>query len=99
MRNLIALTFAALAAATVVAQEPSLRTPDGKPDLQGIWSNATITPLERPQNVTDLVLTDEQAERMERTSAERRERLAQPSDPDRPAPPKGGDGLILHGDH
>ena len=24
------------------------RTPDGKPDLQGIWSYATITPLERP---------------------------------------------------
>src|SRR5262245_42429333 len=24
------------------------RTPDGKPDLQGIWSFATITPLERP---------------------------------------------------
>jgi hypothetical protein len=24
------------------------RTPDGQPDLQGIWSNATITPLERP---------------------------------------------------
>ena len=24
------------------------RTPDGQPDLQGIWNNATITPLERP---------------------------------------------------
>jgi hypothetical protein len=24
------------------------RTSDGKPDLQGIWTNATITPLERP---------------------------------------------------
>src|ERR1051326_2457854 len=24
------------------------RTPDGQPDFQGIWSNATITPLERP---------------------------------------------------
>src|SRR3989454_6556296 len=24
------------------------RTADGKPDLQGIWSNATVTPLERP---------------------------------------------------
>lgn len=24
------------------------RTPDGKPDLQGIWNNATLTPLERP---------------------------------------------------
>jgi hypothetical protein len=24
------------------------RTPDGQPDLEGIWSNATITPLQRP---------------------------------------------------
>src|SRR5260370_9022698 len=25
------------------------RTPDGQPDLQGIWTNATITPFERPR--------------------------------------------------
>src|SRR5437016_382047 len=27
------------------------RTPDGKPDLQGIWTNATVTPLERPKGL------------------------------------------------
>ena len=27
------------------------RTPDGHPDLQGIWTNATITPLERPREL------------------------------------------------
>ena len=27
------------------------RTPDGQPDLQGIWTNATITPFERPSEV------------------------------------------------
>ena len=27
------------------------RTPDGRPDLQGIWSMATFTPLERPASV------------------------------------------------
>ena len=27
------------------------RTPDGKPDLQGIWSDATVTPLERPKGL------------------------------------------------
>jgi len=26
----------------------SARTPDGQPDLQGIWTNSTLTPLERP---------------------------------------------------
>ncbi len=29
------------------------RTPSGQPDLQGIWSNATITPLERPKEFAD----------------------------------------------
>src|SRR5438093_7478704 len=24
------------------------RTPDGQPDLQGVWTNSTLTPLERP---------------------------------------------------
>jgi len=68
------------------------RTPDGKPDLQGNWSNATITPLERPDGVTTQALSKEEAMKLERRVSERIERLAQPSDPDRPAPPKGGDG-------
>jgi hypothetical protein len=25
------------------------RTPDGHPDLQGVWNNATLTPMERPK--------------------------------------------------
>ena len=37
------------------------RTPDGKPDLQGIWSNATVTPLERPKGLgTKEFYTDEE---------------------------------------
>lgn len=27
------------------------RTSDGRPDLQGIWSNATVTPFERPMEI------------------------------------------------
>jgi hypothetical protein len=27
------------------------RTPDGKPDLQGVYANATLTPLERPKGL------------------------------------------------
>jgi hypothetical protein len=37
------------------------RTPDGHPDLQGIWTNTTITPLERPKNVTKEFFTREEA--------------------------------------
>ena len=68
------------------------RTADGKPDLQGTWSNATITPLERPANVSGLVLSEEEARRMEQAALARRDQLNEPSDPNRPAPPKGGDG-------
>ena len=38
-----------LCALTAFAQtKPLPRTVDGHPDLQGIWTNATLTPLERP---------------------------------------------------
>jgi hypothetical protein len=67
------------------------RTPDGKPDLQGNWNNATLTQLERPAG-TSLVMSKEEVEKMEKGFAERVERLAESSDPNRPAPPKGGDG-------
>ena len=36
------------------------RTPDGQPDLQGIWGNKTITPIERPGNQGQAYLTDEE---------------------------------------
>ena len=29
------------------------RTPDGKPDLQGVWANNNATPLERPEQLAD----------------------------------------------
>jgi len=48
-RNLVTTGAIALfAVAALSAQNKSLpRTPDGHPDLQGVWSNATRTPLER----------------------------------------------------
>jgi len=41
------------AAKTAAAKEAwtTPRLPDGKPDLQGIWTNGTVTPLERPKNL------------------------------------------------
>ena len=48
--------FAAMAIISLNAQTPRAaqvapRLPDGTPDLQGIWSEATLTPLERPKGL------------------------------------------------
>lgn len=45
------------------------RTADGQPDLQGFWTNATYTPLERPKNVTKEFYTKEEAAELEKRAA------------------------------
>ena len=67
------------------------RTPDGHPDLQGNWTNATITPIQRPEGQGP-TLTPEQVADVEGRRQNLIDALAQPSDPDREAPPVGGDG-------
>jgi hypothetical protein len=48
------------------------RTPHGHPDLQGIWTNATLTPLERPRTMRDRrFLSEEEAAAIEAQAAER----------------------------
>jgi hypothetical protein len=66
------------------------RTPDGKPDLQGNWTNETQTPLER-QGAQGGTLTDEQAAKIEKRALEVEEFRDRPSDPNRGVPPKGGE--------
>lgn len=69
------------------------RTPQGRPDFSGTYNVATLTPLQRPKMFGDkLVLSPEAAAKI---AKEREEYLAkdlEPDDPDRGAPPKGGDG-------
>ncbi len=65
------------------------RTADGRPDLQGNWSSATITPLNRPEDQGP-VLTWEEVEVREGRAAGFLERVSRPSDPDRLAPEAGG---------
>jgi hypothetical protein len=41
--------IALLSVGALCAQNRAVsRTPDGYPDLQGVWTNATLTPVERP---------------------------------------------------
>ena len=65
------------------------RTSDGHPDLQGNWSNATITPLGRPRG-RGPVLTPDQVAEIEGRREEFIEVLSATSDPNREAPAVGG---------
>jgi hypothetical protein len=67
------LTFALVVALAVVGQSQSkLRTAWGDPDLQGVWSNASLTPLERPADMANKeFLTEAEAVEIERTGLER----------------------------
>jgi hypothetical protein len=59
------------------------RTPDGQPDLQGVWTNSTLTPLERPAELAGkTVLTEQEAAdfvkgTLQRVSSDRRDGGAQ----------------------
>jgi hypothetical protein len=69
------------------------RTSDGKPDLSGIYDIATLTPLVRPAKFADrLTLTDQEAQAMAKEAAAFVAVQNKASDPNRSAPPEGGDG-------
>jgi hypothetical protein len=67
------------------------RTSDGKPNLQGNWTNATITPLERLGANLPLALTEEAALDEERKTQNAIDARETDSDPNRGAPPVGGE--------
>src|SRR5262245_35553246 len=69
--GLCALALALLAAGPAHAQTNTSRTPWGDPDLQGVWSIATITPFERPAALADKSqLTEQEAVAAEKTFKE-----------------------------
>ena len=104
MRTPLLTSIAVLAVATAVVSGQArgpVKTPaaggvprlaDGHPDLQGTYDLGTLTPLERRAG-TPLVLTDEDAAKLEQQTAERSEKLNAPIDANRAAPPSGGDGI------
>jgi hypothetical protein len=52
----------------------SPRTPFGQPDLQGLWTNATVTPFERPSELAGKqVLTEEEAAEFEKRTNQARD--------------------------
>jgi hypothetical protein len=71
-----ASTFALLLAmvgSAVAADKYDPRTPDGQPDLQGIWNSVTVTPMERPKDLGLKAFwqSDAEAAAYEKASVER----------------------------
>lgn len=67
------LTGLACVAARAEAPQGIPRTDDGHPDLQGIWTTGTLTPLERPEDLAaKAVLTAEESAAQQKQILERR---------------------------
>ena len=77
----------AVAAATYKAP----RTWFGAPDLQGIWTNGSLTVLELQPGMTRVKMTEAEARAVEEGMAQMMAADAMPTDPDAPAPSKGSD--------
>jgi hypothetical protein len=56
----------------VPGKPATLRTVDNQPDLQGVWTFGTMTPLERPEELAGKNLTPEEIARYEKQAIETR---------------------------
>ena len=80
-------------ATPAIAQVP--RAKDGKPDLTGFWTHASVTPLQRPPGQKSSAVSEEEAKRIAAGVpmagvTEEGFKGARYSDPTKGAPPKGG---------
>ena len=77
----LAVVVSCALAVAASAQDSVRRTPWGDPDLEGIWTNATLTPLQRPPELAAKeFFTPEEAAQFQRTRIEQ-------TNADRPLPP------------
>lgn len=80
--RLIAVSTLAFCVPALSAEYKPPRMPDGKPDLQGIWTNATATPIERESAFGQRrTYTDAEAAAIEKAARDRVEADSVPSDP------------------
>jgi hypothetical protein len=84
----IALVFLSAPLPAQVKTWTQPRTPDGQPDIQGIWNNSTLTPLERSRAFANKQFL------AEKETVELENKLAEQGNWDRPgAPQQPGTGL------
>ena len=88
-KALLGVAMLVLGSGVATAQDVVTRTPDGKPDLQGIWTNASLTTLERsPQFKTQAIPAD-RAKQMEAARARMMTASNAPTNPNEGAPTDG----------
>ena len=89
----VALLFLTVSATIGAQTTATPRTLSGHPDLSGTYDIATLTPLQRPERFGEKAfLTEEEAAALEREEFDRNLDRNQASNPNREAPPEGGDG-------
>lgn len=93
MRRLfISLAMAALA--TAAQAQDTYKAPRnafGQPDFEGVWTNASLTGLERGPQFKTLTITEAQARTVEQMRAKMMDAQNKPSDPNAGAPKAGDD--------
>jgi hypothetical protein len=92
------LILTALAAAVSLAGAAAAQTPYkaprnafGQPDLEGVWTNASLTGLERGPQFKALTIPEEQARQVEAARARMMAAQSRPTDPNAPPPAAGQD--------
>jgi hypothetical protein len=85
----LVLVFAVAALAGAASAQP--RTPDWRPDLSGVWTNASVTQLQRPPNLGP-TLTEAEARKLAAASPLVALAIndARPTNPEAGAPASGG---------
>jgi len=89
--RLTAILVILLAPAATAASYHSPRTAFGDPDLQGLWTNASLTTLERPDGIKTLVVSPDVAAQYEAANKKRLAENDNPTDPSKGAPPAADD--------
>ncbi|PZQ64264.1 MAG: hypothetical protein DI570_05910 [Phenylobacterium zucineum] len=90
----IALTLAAVLLAGAAHAQNAYKAPRnafGQPDFEGVWTNASLTSLERPAHFKSLTITDAQAKAAEAMRAKMMDAQSKPTDPNAGAPKSGED--------
>ena len=91
--GLLACTSLLLAPLAIAQDGDIPRTPSGHPDLSGTYDVSTLTPMQRPEQFGDKrVLTNDEAAVIAAERLQFHLDDDQVSDPNRTAPPQGGDG-------